>query len=441
MTIQEFISLHLDDDVRTLALKAPKDADFDIGYALDQIAGRQKARTKLPIWAANDRIVYPPHISMEQCSSERTARYKAALAERLIRETHPKGHTTTENITKTSKSHGDFVLPEAQTVLTDLTGGFGVDFSYMAAAFSRAVYVERQSHLCELSRHNMEALGITQAEVINADSEEYLRQAGPSTVIFADPARRDMHGARTFAVADCTPDVLGMKELLLDKSCFTVLKLSPMLDWRKAVSDFGSCAGEVHIVASGGECKELLLVLSRHYDGLERIFCANDNGSMSYKPEEAAAAERREGRFVEEEWYYGMTATEPHDADNSGGDGSRMYLYEPDAAVMKAGCHALVACRHGVREISRDSHLMLSHRAVRGFPGRAFTVEAATTMNKRELKTALREIKKANITARNFPLKVAELRRRLKISEGGDTYIFATTTQTGRHLLLICRKA
>lgn len=418
MTEKDFILLHRNDDIRTLALNAPRDAGFDIGHALEQIAGWQKARTKLPMWAANDDIIYPPHISMEQCSSERTAGYKAGLCERLMKETEAEG----------------------ETVLTDITGGFGVDFSYMAAAFGKAVYVERQSLLCDISRHNLKALGISGTEVINADSEDYLKEMEPSTVIFADPARRDSNGARTFAMSDCTPDVLGMKGLLLDKSAFTVLKLSPMLDWRKAVSDFGSCAGEVHIVSSGNECKELLLVISNRYNGLRRIFCVNDDSVMDYTPAEAEAAETSSSRFADSGLLsrFSSASHKPQQSDNL--SPAPLYLYEPNPSVMKADCHALAGLRYGARELSRDSHLLISETSAHGFPGRKFIVSNITTMNRRELKAALGGLKKANITVRNFPLKVAELRKRLKIAEGGDTYIFATTTRDGEHKLFICRK-
>lgn len=405
MTTEEFIQAHRSDDVRTLALKAPRGSGTDISHALDQIAGWQTARRKLPAWAAKDGITYPPHISMEQCSSEQTAIYKAAVARRLLASAHA------------ASAHA----AEAPATLTDLTGGFGVDFSYMAPAFSRAVCVERQRHLCEITEHNLGVLGISHAEVINADSEQYLRQMEPCAMIYADPARRDGHGARAFAVSDCTPDVLAMKDTLLGKAGHVMLKLSPMLDWRKAAADFGGCAGEVHIVSSAGECKELLLVLSRHYDGLQRIFCADGGGTLSYTPAEAAEASGA------------SRALSMHELP-------RLHLYEPNPSVMKAGCFALIERRYNVAAISRDSHLFVSSGPAAGFPGRGFTIQAVTTMNRKELKAALGTLKKANITTRNFPLKADALRRRLRLADGGNTYIFATTLQDGTHVLAVCEK-
>lgn len=411
MNTEEFIMLHRNDDVRALALKAAGAKDIDLGYALDQIAGWQTARRKLPQWAATEGIKYPPHLSMEQCSSEQTAIYKADVAQRLVSG-----------------------LPrEEESVLVDLTGGLGVDFSYMARRFSRGVYVERQSHLCELSRHNMGVLGISQAEVVCADSEQFMGQMGHVTMIFADPARRDSHGGRTFAVADCTPDVLAMRDDMLAKADFVMLKLSPMLDWHKTVADFGNCVGEVHIVSTGNECKELLLVMSAHFNGLTCVTCVNDDSIFSYNPQtdiqRSAAAES--------------------DTDNgTNGNSSRaplnlqpgMSLYEPNPSVMKAGCFGRMEAAFGARQISRDSHLFVSEQRADGFPGRAFVIKAISSMNRKELKKALGNTGKANITTRNFPMKAEELRKRLKLGDGGNCYIMATTTADGSHVLIICAK-
>lgn len=410
MTTQEYILQHRNDDIRRLALNPGRAEGVDVQHALNQIAGWQTARKKLPSWADNDLIIYPPHLSMEQCSSEQTAKYKAAVAERLIKETDEKGETT----------------------LADLTGGFGVDFSFMAKVFSKAVYVERQSLLCELSRHNMEALGISNAEVKNAPCEEFLAEMNHATLIFADPARRDSHGARTYSVADCTPDVLAMKDELLGKADFVMLKLSPMLDLTKTVSDFGGSAVEAHIVSVGGECKELLLALSRHGSGLRRIFCVNDGDTFSYDPRELALQERPSCAVKEPLSFDEMGVFAPQDQP--------FYLHEPNASVMKAGCFALIERKFGVRQISPTSHLFVSTTPPPHFPGRSFSVKSATTMNRRQLKAALQGISQANTTVRNFPLSVTELRKRLKLKDGGDTYIFATTTASGDHLLLVCEK-
>lgn len=395
----DFIQTNLDNDVRTLALKGAPE-NVDLNFALDQIAGWQKAKVKLPSWAGIQGMVYPPHLSMEQCSSEETACYKTHLVQRLLKEKDC-GHDT----------------------LVDLTGGFGVDFSFMAQGFQSAVYVERQENLCDIARHNFSRLGLSQASVVCGDSVDYLKlMSTPVSVIFVDPARRNATGGRTFAIADCTPDVAALCQELKSKAHIVMIKLSPMLDWRKAVADMGSGVGEVHIVSAGGECKELLLVLSSAYNGLERLYCVNGSDvfvcdmSDSLSPVDSA----------------------PVDIDSLlQGD---VFVYEPNASVMKAGCFRQIEAAFGIRQIDSNSHLFFAHSAIRSFPGRSFVVEGVTTMNKKELRKALSGIGKANITVRNFPMNVADLRKRLKISEGGSTYIFATTLTDKTHVLLICKK-
>lgn len=433
MTTHDYILTHRNDDIRRLALNPGDAQGVDIKHAIEQIAGWQTARKKLPSWADKEGITYPPHINMEQCSSERTARYKATVAERLISELGSNGETT----------------------LTDLTGGFGVDFSFMATAFTRAVYVERQGHLCELSRHNFTALGISNASVKNAPCERYLAEMSHATLIFADPARRDCHGARTYSVSDCTPDVLAMKDELLGKADFVMLKLSPMLDLTKTISDFGGSVIEAHIVSVSGECKELLLVMSSHGCGLRRVYCVNDDDTFSYNPQEDAEQKHpnglpisaisaanmadisvQNGRFRNAKW----PLSEDNNADIAA-QPPTLYLHEPNASVMKAGCFALLEREFGARQISPVSHLFVSTTPLPHFPGRSFAVNAMTTMNRRQLKATLSGIKQANITVRNFPLSVAELRRRLKLRDGGSTYIFATTTTEGDHLLIVCSKS
>lgn len=305
--------------------------------------------------------------------------------------------------------------------MTDLTGGFGVDFSFTSCAFASATYVERNAQLCHMVEHNLPLLGIDNAKVVCADAVVYLSTLDMQTMIFLDPARRDQHGAKTVMLADCTPDVVQLLPQLLKKSRFTMLKLSPMLDWHKAVEDLQGMVREVHIVSVGGECKELLLVLSEEIESELKVFCADlEAGGTSlfaYAPSSSSPAPN-------------PTFNIQHST----------FLFEPNASIMKAGCFDELAAAYGVSPVSRNSHLFLSAEPVDGFPGRSFSIERVTTLNKRELRQALAGIEKANIATRNFPLSVAELRKRLKLKDGGDVYIFATTTAEGEHVLLISRK-
>lgn len=383
---KDFIREHAYADVRQLALQAKKNPEVDLTYALEQIAGRQKAKMKLPSWAKIDGMVYPPHISMEQCSSELTAKYKAEIV--------PCGN-----------------------YFVDLTGGFGVDFSFIAKTFKHAVYVECQDHLCAIASENFRLLGLDNSEVVNADGIEHLHQMDHADLVFIDPARRDDHGGRTYGIADCTPNVLEVMDELMQKTDMLLLKLSPMLDWRKAVRDLGG-ASEVHIVSVDNECKELLIMV-RHDVQQIKVVCVNllSNG------------ERDVFEFDDTE------STPMHQKISS-----KTYLFEPNASIMKAGCFDEIQARFPVAQLDNNSHLFVSDHEIPDFPGRRFKIEHVTSMNKRELKEALTGIDRANIAVRNFPVSVAELRKKLKLKDGGDVFIFATTVAKEGHQLFICRK-
>ena len=307
---KDFIREHADADVRQLALQGKKNPEVDMTYALEQIAGRQKSKTKLPSWAKVDGIVYPPHISMEQCSSEQTARYKAEVV----------------------MSANRFV---------DLTGGFGVDFSFIAKKFKHAVYVERQEHLCDITSENFRLLGLDNAEVVNADGIEYLHQMDHADLVFIDPARRDDHGGRTYGIADCTPNVLEVMDELMLKTNMLLLKLSPMLDWRKAVRDLGG-ASEVHIVSVDNECKELLIMVKHDVQPI-KVVCVN-----LFSNEEREVFE------------FDDTESTPLRQNIS----SKTYLFEPNTSIMKAGCFDEIQARFPVAQLDNNSHLFVIFKAL-----------------------------------------------------------------------------
>lgn len=442
----DFIRQHQDEDVRQLAFLGSKYPEVDLPFALDQIRGRKMARTKLPRWAAMDGIIYPPHISMEQCSSEQTALYKAELAARLLdlpasvdsKKQNNDNSEICEFVTK------DAVAPEfaknETTCFVDLTGGFGVDFSYIAARLGvKSMYVERQTHLCEAAKENFERLGLKNAIVKNGDGVDLLHSLGVTydqaspllkatdrlKLIFIDPARRDDAGNKVVSLQDCTPDVTQLQDEMLDKADYVIIKLSPMLDWHRAVSELKHVS-EVHIVSTGNECKELLLVLSAKETSPLKVFCVNDEQVFEFtEPNDAfvsiAKAEELKKSVEEEE----MSS----------------YLYEPNASLMKAGCFGAVSERYGVKMLAKNSHLFVSDELVPDFPGRAFRILALSTFNKKELKRHLAGVTKANVATRNFPLSVVELRKRLKLKDGGDIYIFATTLSDESKVLLVCEKA
>lgn len=503
----DFIRQHQDDDVRQLAFLGSKYPEVDMPFALDQIRGRKMARVKLPRWASIDGIIYPPHISMEQCSSEQTALYKAELAARLL-SLSPSSSENGEEKEKESENASNLHLSEncefagkgavdsefakneatckKQQILTeseenvneikeephegdfseetgfvDLTGGFGVDFSYIASRLGvKSMYVERQAHLCEAAKENFGRLGLKNAIVKNGDGIEVLHSFASKKddaaseslgiieeqsrsllktnlglkLIFIDPARRDDAGNKVVSLKDCTPDVTVLQEEMLSKADYVIIKLSPMLDWHRAVSEL-NCVQEVHIISVNNECKELLLVLSARNMGVMeassadgevkhagnlRIYCVNDAQSFVCEESDMEASSVKIAPSTLEEM---------------------QHLYEPNASLMKAGCFSVLSERYGARMLSKNSHLFVSRDLIAAFPGRSFRIIAISSFNKKELKRHLSGITKANIATRNFPLSVAELRKRLKLKDGGETYIFATTLSDESHVLVITEKA
>lgn len=441
MTTAEFIVAHRTDDPRQLALQASRFPDVDMPYALSQIQGWQAARRKLPSFAANQDIVYPPHLSMEQCSSEATALYKAEAVRRLL---------------DSFKGEEDASDKGCEASMTDLTGGFGVDFYFVSRHFSRAQYTERNAELCQVVEHNLKVLGADNATVVCGDAVEQLQTIAPQTLIFIDPARRDAHGARTFAISDCTPDVMELLPTLRRKARYVMIKLSPMLDWHKAVSDLHPLVTDVDIVAVDGECKELLLTLDMkraeahgdvHKEDDEKNVDSHDYVSVRCTDLPSSSFAFRytsDGSYaIDVQHASQQDDITPQSATLSpllSADHTPSYLYEPNASVMKAGCFRELELTFGARQISDNSHLFTSEQLVQGFPGRRFAVDTVTSFNKRQLKEALHDVASANITVRNFPMTVAILRKKLKLKDGGDTYIFATTTAGGEHVLVITHK-
>ena len=510
---QDFIRQHQDEDVRQLAFLGSKYPEVNMPFALDQIRGRKMAHVKLPRWASIEGIIYPPHISMEQCSSEQTALYKAELAARLLglsvsssenekgcekasnshfskicefagkgavdsefaknEDTRKKQQILTECDKYVNKSEGepneeDF---SEEIEFVDLTGGFGVDFSYIASRLGmKSMYVERQAHLCEAAKENFERLGLKNVSVKNGDGIEVLhsfhskKNAASDSLgiteeqsqsllktnlglklIFIDPARRDDAGNKVVSLKDCTPDVTVLQEEMLSKADYVIIKLSPMLDWHRAVSEL-SHVREVHIVSVNNECKELLLVLSARNMGMNmvsetdlgakhdenlRIFCINDSQSFVCDETEMASSAVK---------IASPDKIVSSDRITSPALDEMPYLYEPNASLMKAGCFGVLSERYDAKMLSKNSHLFVSEDPVEAFPGRAFRIVAVSSFNKKELKRQLSGITKANIATRNFPLSVAELRKRLKLKDGGETYIFATTLSDESHVLVICER-
>ncbi len=384
MDTRQFIEEHLHDDIRELALKY-SNAKVDMALALRQIEARQLLRKKAPSWSDNPDLLFPAHLSVEQCSSEATAQYKSSLL------------------------HGDS--------FADLTGGLGVDCCFISRHFKATDYVELNPDLCGLAEHNFKSLQ-TGINVINESSEVYLSRCETKDCFFIDPARRDTYGRKTVSIADCTPNVVALQDLLLQKARKVMVKLSPMLDITKALEELHQVS-EVHVVAVANECKELLFILEQGFERTPEMVCVN---LQSGQPEVRFTKDRS------------ATPAMTPCAD------PQAYLYEPNAALMKAGCFSYLSQRYDVRQLHPNSHLFTSESLVADFPGRSFAIDGWAPYNKRIKQTLLANVTKASIATRNFPFSVAELRKSLKIADGDETYLFATTLGGDRKVIISTHK-
>lgn len=387
MTNEDFIAHNRGADVRTLALsKAP--AGINLHHCLQQIEGWQVAQKKLPTWAQTEGILFPPKVSLEQCSSEQTAHYKQQLVERL--------------------------MPMKREKMVDLTGGFGIDFSYLAKLFDDANYVEQDGHLCEIAKHNLPLLGLPQATVHRSKAEEFIDKMGIFNLLYIDPSRRDSSGRKVVALSDCSPNIESLQGKLLEHTPVVLVKLSPMLDIQDTLRRLPNVS-EVHVVSVNGECKEILMVLEQKKRGLT-YYCTNLTESAN-----TFIAKHRD--------------TEPDIAHNL-----ERYLYEPNVSILKAGVQNALCQTYGIKKLHPFSHLFISAHFIDDFPGRSFEIEDSCSFAKKDLKRMLEGIGQCNLTIRNFPSTVAELRKRLKLREGGDCYLFATTLGDGSHALLRCKQ-
>ena len=386
---QRFISDNIDTDIHQLALQSIRYPLVDMPLAIRQINGKQKIKSKVPLFFNTDDILYPAQLSLEQSSSESTAKYKSSLCE---------GNR-----------------------LVDLTGGFGVDCCFMAEKFVQVTYVERYTDLCELARSNFKVLGRENIDVIMGDSIHYLSKIMDKVDwIYIDPARRSESGKKVVFLSDCEPNVSDLAPLLLEKSGKVMIKLSPMLDITAAVRELPTTS-EIHIISVENECKEVLLLLNQLIDNHKKIKTINISKTKTAQIFEFNA---------DEEVNTSVTFTSE----------ISKYLYEPNAAVMKSGAFKLIGSRYKLNKLHTNTHLYTSGNLSIDFPGRVFEVQKVWINSKNELKEMVSRITKANISTRNYPLSVDELRKKLKIKEGGDTYLIACTVANEKRVIVECKR-
>lgn len=382
---KNFIKNHLDDDIHQLAfqLKSFSLKGIDVHFVLNQINLRKKSKNKLPSWYINDDIIYPSSIPLEQSSSEITAKYKASLIQ---------GKT-----------------------LVDLTGGFGVDFAFISPNFEKGVYVERQNELALIAKYNFHALKLLHVDVISGNSIAYLNELSSVDCIYIDPARRSSKGSKLVLIPDCEPNLLEIQDSLLKKADKILIKLSPMLDVKSTLKYLKNLA-EIHVLSVNNECKELLVLMNKNEVEEPIVTCANyysgiwQTENFRYSQEEKFVP--RYAKFV------------------------KLYLYEPNSSLLKTGFYKSIAEKYNIEKLHVNSHLYTSSRMIPEFPGRIFEVQAISSMNKKDLKKNLSGIDKANITVRNFPMSVEEIRKKLKIKEGGDIYLFFSTDANEKRILI-----
>ncbi len=385
---RHFILRHVSDDVHLLAFQAAKYPDVDMMLAIRQITGMQKVKHKIPAFYECENLLFPARLSLEQSSSEITAKHKSALC-------------------------------EGKTII-DLTGGFGVDAYFFSFRFDRVIYVERQEELCKIAKHNFKALNRKNIQVICDNAENQLDKTSNVDWIYLDPARRTDTGKKAVLLSDCEPNVAVLSEKLLSKSDKVMIKLSPMIDIATLTKELAGIT-EIHIIAVENECREVIAVMEHQKS--DHILIKTTNYTNKNHTENLC-----------------FHQIEEQTAQINAANQLCKYLYEPNAAIMKSGAFKLVSDRFRIHKLHVNSHLYTSDLLINDFPGRIFRIEKAYEFKKKSIREFQSEIKKANLSIRNFPLSVSELRNKLKLQEGGNVYVFATTLYNDTKVLISTKK-
>lgn len=396
---RDFIESHLKEDVRQLALQKFPD-DVDKTLVLNQIEARQLLSKKVPSWASNPDLLFPRHLSIEQCSSELTAKYKASIIE-----------------------GGD--------TFVDLTGGLGVDSYFLSEKFKTSYYVENQKELCELAEHNFQVLG-RKITVVNSDAETFLGDCGDARpcvftdLVFIDPARRDVYNRKMVSLHDCSPDVVDLQNNLLKNAKNVLIKASPMLDVSLITNELQNIS-EIHIVSVKNECKEVLVKIEPGFEGEINYFC------IDLSPVGTSLS-------LQDEIKFGFTDNDEKSAVPTFSSIVKNYLYEPNASLMKSGAFKLISQRFGIDKLHVNSHLYTSDNLISDFPGRVFEVVGFAPFNKKVKKELLNDITEASVAIRNFPMSANELRKALNLKESDKNYVFGTTLIGEKKVVILCKK-
>lgn len=381
--IQEFINRQLHSTAADLMLQASKYPKWDMKAIAQQLVGKQIAQKKLPSWFKNEHILYPIRLSMEQCSSEFAANYKRSIL-----------------------NNGKGI---------DITGGFGVDTSLLAKEAGSVIYCERDTELAAIVEHNLKVLKLGNCKVFTGDGIEHLQESDELDWIFIDPARRK-ESQRVFRLEDCEPNVIVLKDLFFEKANKVLIKTAPLLDIQQTLGDLDAVK-EVHIISVNNDCKEVLYLQEKGYSNEAQIICINLKKDTK---------EEYRFTFTEERNTLSQYAA------------PLTYIYEPNASILKSGAFKSIASKYGLYKLQQHSHLYTSEKLVTDFPGRSFRVKAILNPDKKSIAKHING--KANLACRNYPQKVAVLKKKLKLKDGGDDYLFATTLLDDKHKLILCNK-
>jgi hypothetical protein len=389
--VAEFILLHENTDVNEFLLKYKSFHQIPASILADQINGRQKAKHKLPLYYSNTQIIYPPTVNLEQSSSERTAKFKLSFIQELF---------------KTKVKEG-----------VDLTGGFGVDALFLSKAFHQYHFVEPNPKLISIARHNHQSLDAKNIAYDNLFAEEFLKTIpGKFDLVYIDPSRRTSANKKVFSLTECEPDVLALKTLINEKSEYLLIKTSPLLDLQLAINQL-SDVQKIVVLAVDNECKEVLFLCGKHASSDPHIQSVNISA-------------RNTEVFISSLWEEKMAVTEFGPPQK--------YLYEPNAAILKAGAFKTVADRFKIKKLHVNTHLYTSENLIDNFPGRIFQIEAVVKPDPKTLKPYFPE-GKANITTRNYPLSPNDLKKKTKLNDGGEKYLIGFTTGNEKALVVAQR--
>ncbi|WP_095071736.1 THUMP-like domain-containing protein [Tenacibaculum jejuense] len=383
--VQDFINSNLKSDISKLIFKGSPFTNISIQELANQIQAKQKSEKKLPTWFATKNIYYPPKISIEQTSSEITAKYKSELI--------------------TGK------------ILADISGGFGVDSFYFSKLFETVFHCEINTELSEIVNYNANQLNVKNIRTQNINGVQFIQEyEGDLDCIYIDPSRRDTQQNKVFLLRDCTPNVPDSLDILFSKSNQILIKTSPLLDLSSAINELSNVK-EIHIVAVNNEVKELLFLLEKDYDEHIDIKTVNILKSTTQKFNFQLSWEKK----IPE---YSLPLA---------------YLYEPNTAVLKSGAFNEIAIFYKLKKLHNHSHLYTSNELISEFPGRSFKIEKTIPYNKKIIQKEIPE-KKANITVRNFGKSVEQIRKETKIKSGGDVFIFATKLLDASNVLIVNTK-